>query len=376
MLILLDLSAAFDTIDHDILINRLEKRCGLKGTVISWFISYLKDRTQSVMINNQQSKPVKLKYGVPQGSVLGPILFTIYTSPLNEIFSEYDMDYHCYADDTQIYMGFNPKNENEQKTAVSEMEECIMAVRNFMNQNKLKLNDEKTEFVLLGTRYWLNKLAFDDIMVGDTARNATDKAKNLGVMFDKDMGMKSQLGNMCKTSTGFHNLRNLSAIRDILDIETAAHDFLTSGLDYCSSLLYGLPEAQLKRLQLVHNAAARVVVKKRKFDHISEDLKDLHWLPVKSRIEFKILLLTWKALNDQAPVYLKELLKYKEDKHDSRVKNTLFVPKTKLVTCGDRAFSTAAPVLWNSLPNQLRNIDKVSSFKKQLKTYLFRKAYN
>ncbi len=148
------------------------------------------------------------------------------------------------------------------------------------------------------------------------------------------------------------------------------------GLDYCSSLLYGLPEAQLKRLQLVHNAAARVVVKKRKFDHISEDLKDLHWLPVKSRIEFKILLLTWKALNDQAPVYLKELLKYKEDKHDSRVKNTLFVPKTKLVTCGDRAFSTAAPVLWNSLPNQLRNIDKVSSFKKQLKTYLFRKAYN
>ncbi len=377
MLILLDLSAAFDTIDHEILIRRLEKRCGLKGTALSWFISYLKDRTQSVMINGHQSKPVKLKYGVPQGSVLGPILFTIYTSPLSEIFSEYNMDYHCYADDTQIYMGFNARHEEDQKVAVNKMEKCIRAVKDFMNKNKLKLNDEKTEFVLIGTKYWMNKLKFNEIMVGETKITATEKARNLGVVFDKEMGMKSHISNMCKT--GFHNLRNLSAIRGILDkdtAKTAAHAFVTSGLDYCNSLLYGLPEAQIRRLQLVHNAAARVVVKKRKFDHISEDLKDMHWLPIKSRIKFKILLLTWKALNGQAPTYLKELLKYKVNTHDGRVKNTLFVPKTKLVTCGDRAFSTVAPILWNSLPNSLRNIDKVNTFKKKLKTLLFKEAYD
>ncbi len=377
MLILLDLSAAFDTIDHNILIRRLEKRCGLKGTVLSWFISYLRERTQSVMINGQQSKPVKIKYGVPQGSVLGPILFTIYTSPLSEIFCEYDMDYHCYADDTQIYMGFNAKNEEDQKIAVDKMEKCIRAVKNFMNKNKLKLNDDKTEFVLIGTKYWVNKLKFNDIMVGETKISATEKARNLGVVFDKEMGMKSHISNMCKT--GFHNLRNLSAIRCIINkqtAKTAAHAFVTSGLDYCNSLLYGLPESQLRRLQLVHNAAARVVVKKKKFDHISEDLKDLHWLPIKSRIKFKLLLLTWKALNGQAPLYLKELLKYKVKTHDGRVKNTLFVPKTKLVTCGDRAFSSVAPMLWNSLPNNLRNIDKVSTFKNKLKTFLFKEAYD
>ncbi len=372
MLILLDLSAAFDTIDHKILIHRLEKRCGLKGTALAWFISYLKDRTQSVVINNEQSKPTKLKYGVPQGSVLGPILFTIYTSPLGELFSQHDMDYHCYADDTQIYMGFNPKNENDQKMAVDKMEDCIMEVKNFMNQNKLKLNDDKTEFVLIGTKYWIDKLKFSEIMVGKVRIKAAEKAKNLGVVFDKSMGMKTQVSNMCRI--GFHNLRNLSSIRNILDndtAKTAAHAFVTSGLDYCNSILYGLPECQIKRLQLVHNAAARVVVKKRKFDHISEDLKNLHWLPVKSRIDFKLLLLTWKALHDQAPVYLKELLKYKEDKHDSRVKNALLIPKTRLVTCGDRAFSTAAPTLWNSLPNELRQINKLSLFKRKLKTYLF-----
>ena len=377
MLILLDLSAAFDTIDHRILISRLETRCGLKGTALAWFTSYLKDRTQSVMINDQQSQPVKLKYGVPQGSVLGPILFTIYTSPLGELFSQYDMDYHCYADDTQIYMGFNPKSENDQKLAVDIMEDCIMEVKNFMNHNKLKLNDDKTEFVLIGTKYWINKLTFNEIMVGNVQIKAVEKAKNLGVVFDKNMGMKTQVSSICRT--GFHNLRNLSSIRNILDndtAKTAAHAFVTSGLDYCNSLLYGLPECQMKKLQLVHNAAARVVVKKRKFDHISEDLKNLHWLPVKSRIDFKVLLLTWKALNDQAPDYLKEMLKYKEDKHDSRIKNALLIPKTKLVTCGDRAFSIAAPTLWNSLPNELRNINKLSVFKKKLKTHLFAKAYN
>ena len=108
MLLLLDLSAAFDTVSHSILIRKLKDRIGVSGKALEWFISYLSERKQSVCINNSHSEAVDLKYSVPQGSVLGPILFTVYTLPLTDIVKKHDVDYHFYADDTQLYMSFIP----------------------------------------------------------------------------------------------------------------------------------------------------------------------------------------------------------------------------------------------------------------------------
>ncbi len=378
MLVLLDLSAAFDTIDHKILLKRLSERCGIKDTALSWFASYISNRTQAVQINNSYSAKKPLKFGVPQGSVLGPILFTLYSSPLSDEV-EGNLKYHCFADDTQLYLGFSPTSHDNQKNAKELMENCIRKIRNFMTRNKLKLNDDKTEFMIIGTSYWLSKVEFDNIIIGNTEIKAVNEARNLGIVFDKEMKLDAHINKVCKI--GFQNVKNLAAIRKILDMKsakTAAHAFVTSNLDYGNSLLYGVPKAQINKLQLVHNAAAKIVVKKRKFDHISEDMKDMHWLPIEARIKYKLLLLTWKCLNRLAPDYLSELLNYTEDIHERRLnyQGILYPPKTKLITCGDRAFQRSAPELWNKLPSEIRKISKIDTFKKKLKTHLFKEYYD
>ncbi len=246
-----------------------------------------------------------------------------------------------------------------------------------MSENRLKLNDDKTEFILIGSKYWLSKLQFDCITIGNAKIKAVDKARNLGIIFDKEMGLIDQVKNVCKK--GYGNLKNLSSIRRSLDensAKIAAHAFVTSHLDYGNSLYYGLYQYQIDKLQLLQNSTARVVKLKRKFDHISEDLEKMHWLPVAARIEFKILLLTWKSLHGQGPDYLRNLLKI-NNKNELRLpyKLSLLVPKTNQVTCGDRAFEVAAPLLWNALPANIRLADKLTSFKSSLKTHLYKRCY-
>ena len=160
-LILLDLSAAFDTISHSKLINRLKFRFGLDGVVLHWITDYLANRTQRVVIKQDKfsnlatSSPVTLDQGIPQGSVLGPNLFSWFISPLGDLCKKYGIDYHGYADDRQLYLSFKPKVPMDQVTCIRRLELCIAEIRCWMKTNFLKLNDSKTEFILLGTQYQL-----------------------------------------------------------------------------------------------------------------------------------------------------------------------------------------------------------------------------
>ena len=147
-LILLDLSAAFDTIDHGLLLNRMEKRFQICGSALAWFKSYLSDRAQSVQIENCRSDPIALNFGVPQGSVLGPILFSLYMSPLGDIVRQHQLDHHFYADDTQLYVSFQIKNINDQ---LSRITACTSDIKKWMLHNLLKPNDDKTEVLLIGS---------------------------------------------------------------------------------------------------------------------------------------------------------------------------------------------------------------------------------
>ena len=158
--------------------------------------------------------------------------------------------------------------------------------------------------------------------------------------------------------------------------KTVISAFVTSHLDYGNSLYYGLFNKHLNKLQTLHNAAAKVVMKKRKFDHISDDFIKLHWLPVRDRIDHKIGSLTWKCINGQGPYYLSELLQ-PVDRNELRYKyvGSLKVPKTNQATCGDRAFMVAAPKVWNSIPTNIRTADSQEVFKSKHKTHLFIKRY-
>jgi hypothetical protein len=379
ILVLLDLSAAFDTIDHGILLKRMAKRCGIKGTVLKWIKSYLSDRKQKVVIDGQESETKDIKYGVPQGSVLGPILFTIYMQPLGELIRKQGLDYAIYADDTQLYIAFSPIDSESTANAKINMEKCIKIIKDFLLENKMKLNDGKTEILLMASPRKIKNIDIDSLMIGETNVKPTNAARNLGVMFDEGMKLDKHVSNICRT--GFLKLRQLASIRSSLDMKTAkiaANAFVITTLDYANSVLYGLPKKQLHRIQLVQNAAARVVMKLRKHDHITGVLKELHWLPVEARLEYKLNSITWKALNGMAPAYIRDLLNIKQGRTGMRSNKSinLDVPSTRLKGYGDRAYCKAGPVLWNKLPHDIRKTDKWNTFKGKLKTHIFNEIFD
>ncbi len=290
----------------------------------------------------------------------------------------YGLSYHCYADDTQLYVSFSPISEEEKETAIDSLESAINDIKRFMIANKLKLNDDKTEVIFLGTKHRLDKLHQIGVTVGDTIIYPTDKVRNLGVVFDKHLSMDDQVKTVYKE--GFYHLKNLWRIRKFLNEEqsnVAAHAFISSKLDYRNALLGGAPKYQIKKLQLVQNAAARVVTKTGKYEHISAKCRELEWLPVAYRIKYKLNMLTWKALNKQAPEYISDLISEREHDIDLRTgkSKVLNIPKTKLKSMGDKAFSVCAPKTWNLLPRNLRMSDKLQSFKAGLKSLFMSEAY-
>ena len=169
LLVLLDLSAAFDTVDHAILLRRLEKSFGVTGDVLKWFASYLSGRSQHVAVNGKLSDRSHLSFGVPQGSCLGPLLFSVYASKLFEVIKTYLPKIHAYADDSQLYLSFKPDSSESETESKCDMERCISAVRAWMVEDKLKLNEEnfKTEFMIIGSRQQLSKVRTDSLLVGD-----------------------------------------------------------------------------------------------------------------------------------------------------------------------------------------------------------------
>uniref|UniRef100_A0A4W6D5N5 Reverse transcriptase domain-containing protein n=1 Tax=Lates calcarifer TaxID=8187 RepID=A0A4W6D5N5_LATCA len=318
LLILLDLSAAFDTVDHRILMDRLENRFGISGVALSWLKSYLSDRTQCVSCNNTVSAFSDVKYGVPQGSVLGPLLFSLYIYPLGQIIRSHGINFHCYADDTQLYVPIKADNASQ----IRELEICLSSVT----------------------------LSFDQHI--------------------KDI-----------TKTAFFHLRNIARIRSFLsmaDAEILVHAFVSSRLDYCNVLLSGLPRTSTKSLQMVQNAAARMLTRSRRFDHITPVLASLHWLPVHVRSDFKVLLMTYKILNGLAPSYLSDLLNPYIPSRALRSQSAglLSVPRVKKKSAGCRAFSYRAPFLWNNLPSDIRQAESVEAFKSKLKTHLYALTFN
>jgi len=176
-------------------------------------------------------------------------------------------------------------------------------------------------------------------------------------------------------------LTNIGKIRRFLDQKTSAslvNALVIPQLDHCNSLLIGLPQYELQKLQKVFNTGARIVTRTRPDAHITPLLKSLHWLPIEARLQFKILITVFKGLNNiDAPIYIKELLEPLNSTRTLRssTKNLLKVPKSRTKTYGDRAFSVTGPVLWNKLPDELRHELSLNSFKSKLKTFLFKHFY-
>ena len=211
LLVLLDLSAAFDTVDHNVLLSRLHSKFGISGTALEWFRSYLNGRSQRVMVQGNLSQSLNLDFGVPQGSCLGPLLFTIYASKLFDVIKVHLPTVHCYADDTQLYVSFSPNISTGQFEAVTAIQHCVDDIRNWMTNDKLLLNDDKTEFLMIGTKQQLAKVNIDHILIGDCVIRPKGVVKNLGTWLDSTLSVNSHVNNTC--SNAFYYLFNIRRIR-------------------------------------------------------------------------------------------------------------------------------------------------------------------
>ena len=309
LLSLLDLSAAFDTVDHNILLNRLKHMFGITDVALDWFTSYLSNRSQKVSIASAYSVSRFLECCVPQGSVLGPQLYSQYTRPIGDIIQSSGLLFHLFADDSQLYKSATPSNVEQHLEAFDTVESCTRNLSGWMFDNKLKLNDDRTEFLLVRSQSQRLKVVHNSITVGEHTIRAAPIAKNLGIWINETLTLAHQVQQVCRSA--FHQIFLLHKIRPFLTQEAAqvpVQALAVPKFDYGNVLYYGLPVALIHKLQCVQNAAARLACGIRKCDHIKPILKSLNWLPVQQRIEYKVLLLCFKAIYGLAPDYLSSLL--------------------------------------------------------------------
>ena len=255
---------------------------------------------------------------------------------------------------------------------------CINDIKAWSTANDLKLNEDKTEVIHVTSRF-RNSSYLPSVEIANVPIQPVKSARNLGVIFENDLMMDDYIKNICCSVS--YALYKIGRIRNFLNpksTETLIHAFITCRLDQCNSLLYGLPDSHIAKLQRIQNSAARLVTRTRSCEHITPVLRKLHWLPVIYRIKYKLLVLTYKCLHGLAPIYLQELIHEYKPPRQLRSSSQLNLVSTSVATLsyGNRSFQKASAELWNKLPFHIKNCQTVSQFKTCLKTHLFKLAFD
>ena len=371
LLMFLDLSAAFDTVDQEKLLKILDEELGIRGIALEWFRSFLCGRTQRVKIGDSYSEEVALDFGVAQGSILGPPLFNAYTKSFpDKMKVKISFTVEGYADDHQLFKQFNLLFQVE--VLGDDLRKSFQAIEDWMSEYFLKLNATKTKIMIIAPPSIREQIIVNGTIINGKCIRFVDCAKNLGVLFDNELSFNKQIDKV--VSTSFSTIRQLSRIKYFLSTEelnTIVCSLIFSNTDYCNALYYGLNKEILNKLQRVQNCAARLVMKVNRFDHVSvnEMFEKLHWLRIRERITYKVLLIVHKCVYKYAPAEISGLF---------RLVKSCRTKKLDVLSCsgsmGERAISVCGPKLWNALPAGLRGESCTDEFKKSLKTFLFKDA--
>ena len=309
---------------------------------------------------------------------MGPLQFTLYIHPIGKIIRDHGLDFHLYADDSQIYISFDPKIEGDDQRAMKCLQDCVEDLSNCMATNHLKLNMDKTEFIIFASPHNIKSQNHLVLKVGDTSSRPSDSVRNLGVNLDSTLSMDAHITGLCRTLN--FQLHNITRIRRFLDKDTCHHvvrALILSRLDYANSLLAGTTEGNLTKLQLLQNRAVRLIHGINRRTHITPYLTELHWLPVRERINFKICTIIYQCVNGSSTSYLqKDINRYTTDNTIRTLRSAddttrLEIPFTHRAY-GENAFTTYGPCVWNKLPRLTREAASLKIFKTHLKTHLFK----
>lgn len=335
----------------------------------AWIESYLSERYQSVRAGQASSPCTLCHTGVPQGSVLGPLLFSCYISPISSLASSFGVNSQQYADDTQLYIALTA---SDLAAELSRLSSCLSTLQNWFCHNGLALNSSKSESILFGTRQRLHSFpTVSSPTISGSTIQISDSIKILGVTLDNHLTLKKHTQSLCR-NIHFHN-RALRHIRPALTdsmAATVAASVVQSRLDYANALLYGTPASNIHKLQCAQNSLSRVVLPHHP-GSASSRLTHLHWLSVHRRIQYKIALLTYKSLSTNQPPYLRNLLHIYQPLRCLRSASQNLLSILFCTTnFGKRSFSFSSPTIWNELPAAIRESNTLDTFKRRLKTHL------
>ena len=373
-LLLLDSSSAFDTVDQDILLNKLKYTFKIGNNSLGMIQSYLKDRSFSVSCNNTVSKSKNLNTGVPQGSLLGPLMYILYTKDLENIAHSFEMKINTYADDIQLFISFSLCDTQH---SIDKMTNCLNKIKEWMDTNYLKINTGKTQLKLFNP--CLENIPFQ-LNFDNNTIDPIDEINILGVRLKKNLDLSAFIGR--KVRSCHLQLRNLYHIRQSIPFNvrvTLVVSTIISQLDYCNSILAGATGTTIRPLELILNRGIRFIFGINKFTHITPYLARLHILPIRFRISYKLNQIAHNMFYRMTPQYMAC--------HFSKFKKTHNINLREEVGRDKFMFAEKGPVTrtatifdkikkeWNALPITLRRTTDENLFKKSLKTHLFKKAF-
>ena len=366
IMVLLDMSKAFDSIRHDILLSKLQNLDFSQGA-LNWFQSYLSNRQQCVRIGDAVSKVLPLEFGVPQGSILGPVLFTIYVNDLLSV------PKRClsasYVDDCKLYLSFSPA---ELPTSILALNEDLTRISQWCCKNSLLINPDKTKVLAVGLPQLLKKLSSFSITLFDKEITPVPVVKDLGVLLDTRLSYNQHITEIA--SKCLFKLYQINRIKHLLDRKTLLlliNSFVFSKLQYCSTVWSNTSSSNIDKLQKVQNLAGRIILGLRKYDHISDGLRSLKWLPIREKLILNDATMMHKCINKLVPDYLADMFKSRSQVHNRQTRSSgaLDIPLCRLST-RQRSFAFRGAKLWNSLNDNIKSLKCPRNFRRHLANVL------
>ena len=363
--IFIDLKKAFDMVDHKILIEKL-KIYHFNKLTVSWFVSYLENRNQTVKVGNTVSSVGILKYGVPQGSILGPLLFLLYINDLPMIIKHTEMD--IYADDSTLHTA-------DKHTSIIEknLQKDLNSIQTWCKKNNMSINPTKTTSMLIGSQHRIKTSSDLLLHLNNTIIQSVKTQKVLGIHLDSNLKWDIQIDNLCKKlSTKLTLLRRISKYLSLESKKLYYNAYMLPLMDFCSIVWSNCNKSLIMRVNKIQKATARWILKSR-FDSPSAPLfKKLGWLTFENRRKLHVTVLVYKGLNKLVPSYITELINITNNsKYNLRsVKNKDIIylkPKTNFLK---QSFSYSCIKTWNDLPVTIRESKSLTIFKKSMKEYL------
>ncbi len=375
LLVLLDLSKAFDSVNHNILTDKLDSL----NINTSWFKNYLSNRSQSVKLDKIRSQPLPITFGVPQGSILGPLLFLIFVNNITTALPPHEANLIMYADDLQVVLTGKPK---ELKTIVSRTETLLKNIKHWYDSIGLKVNPDKTKWIIIGSKHNTCNIP-DDITISFDGKSIpiSEKVKSLGIWLDKNLTFVHQINTMRSKLNGTliclnktkHNLNNKSLLLTV-------YALIFSNVNYCQAIWGKCSQENLDKIQKCINFAAKVASNgtHKKSDHVTPLLKDLQWLRINKRIDIREAVCVYKSIHNYSNAQCLQTTTRGEQlslPRALRSDDTLHVEfrKTKM---GQNAVSISGPKIWNTIPVDIRDAENLACFKRKLVVHSLEQEYS